>query len=559
MTKHAFAPGISNLFGGIAAKASRSESGTHESIAPCESVAEAFVEVLHRAQAPSPTKRKSPPGAARGFSPLPRRRDDAGKGRVAESREPLVVPAALGAMSAAPCPTEARGPAPSPPGRITTPVPRSTPPRSGTISPPAPYSPVTQGPTPPRRPAISTMAHPSVSAREGRDTSVIESGSRRISGANTMAFGSNRDLAARRSDAPGREGAGADSKAGARVDAFPHVSPGPSRHAGAAGSAPALDLGSEKRAPDERQGAPLGGPRHVANGQGAAPQHPLPGSGGETAAAPKAIFAAPEPTRSRSQAPPAPPATPRAAAADPTARPLSSNVLPVGRVQAALAGASPHGTDLPRARARAADGSPAPLPAESRSRGEAAGGSRRAEVLEADRPQERPQGRNATSPLEPRPVISGAAQHAPEEPAGPHAGPPRAAPLATASAEPASPSTGAARVDLLADGARVRVESAASVELDLRIRVQDGVASMRVAGTAAPLVDLHRHDLRVSLERQGLSLGDLALSGGDADAGRRRGDAEDPEARSAGASPGSPPPRSPSIRRAHTNQLHVEA
>jgi hypothetical protein len=60
---------------------------------------------------------------------------------------------------------------------------------------------------------------------------------------------------------------------------------------------------------------------------------------------------------------------------------------------------------------------------------------------------------------------------------------------------------------VMSDSASVSLDAGAAGEITLHLRVKDGVADVRVDGSAAPTLDLRQQDLRVALASEGLTLG----------------------------------------------------
>ncbi|MFT3838924.1 MAG: flagellar hook-length control protein FliK [Myxococcaceae bacterium] len=77
--------------------------------------------------------------------------------------------------------------------------------------------------------------------------------------------------------------------------------------------------------------------------------------------------------------------------------------------------------------------------------------------------------------------------------------------------DPALAQQDSLRVMLLPHAAKVSVETPDSGRLEVRVDVHDGVAHVRAAGEAAPLIDARTNELRVALAQEGLALGNFEL------------------------------------------------
>ena len=127
--------------------------------------------------------------------------------------------------------------------------------------------------------------------------------------------------------------------------------------------------------------------------------------------------------------------------------------------------------------------------------------------------------KSAASPLKPaeetaaaqaKPAVSASAQAAAELPANTAAKGSSTTPAAPATALPFTHEAGAdpsLHVSLLPQAAHVRMDVEGSGELDLHLRLRDGVAHVTVSGSAASLVESHTSDLRSALAGQGVALG----------------------------------------------------
>ena len=105
---------------------------------------------------------------------------------------------------------------------------------------------------------------------------------------------------------------------------------------------------------------------------------------------------------------------------------------------------------------------------------------------------------------------------------------------ATPAGSPAHPSANAqgpgVEGAVLPHAAHLRIESEAFGEVELHLRVRDGVAHLRVEGDAAQAMQGHVPELRAALAREGLSLGRLELGSPTATAAPAPAQASSPSA-----------------------------
>lgn len=168
--------------------------------------------------------------------------------------------------------------------------------------------------------------------------------------------------------------------------------------------------------------------------------------------------------------------------------------------------------------------------------------------VQAKRPPARPVPAERTGKTAP-------AAGAPAAPALPAPVGPTAAPRPAAEAAPAAfvaqvPEDASLRIQVAPNSAAITLQTADFGDLSLYLRVRQGAAELRVEGAAAPQLERHADELRMLLQREGITLNHLEVtppaeaqqsaafsSGAEGDARHERFERPDPDL--------PPPPKAP--------------